>query len=401
MRYAVLIGSQLAVASAALFARWGLDEGVSPAALTAWRLTVASAVLLPGLYALRALRCLTPSLTLPPQGGGDTSGSSQAIRLQDARGRTAPPSSPAPWVGGGKGEGGNANAQTDRSETDTSGAGKGEGGNDNAQTDRSGTDTSSVGTAEGGSVPARTDLSGADTNGLPIRTALTLILAGAALALHFWAWFVSLQHIPVARSTLLVSTTPLWAGLGMWVVTRRRPPKAFWLGLAVSGVGAWLVTSAGVAQALQPGANTALGDGAAVLGAIGIAAYFLLVEPHQGILGTWRVVAWTYPSAAAATWLALGAAGSSSGVMPITAGAWGAIVALALVPQLIGHTALNWSLKHFTAGAVGAATLLEPVFAGFLAWLALGETPTLLQIAGAAVLLGGVALALRSGRSGR
>src|ERR1700684_3176338 len=40
-----------------------------------------------------------------------------------------------------------------------------------------------------------------------------LAVAGFFLALHFVAWFVSLRAVPVARSTLLVSTTPLWTGL--------------------------------------------------------------------------------------------------------------------------------------------------------------------------------------------
>jgi len=309
------------------------------------------------LHLLKAARS-TPSAILPSQGGG---------RVGPARRADATPDSPAPWAGGGKGEGGPSGLQTANGKRGPAG----------------------LQTANGKRGPT----------GLPIRTVLSLVAAGVALAIHFWAWFVSLQYISVARSTLLVSTTPLWAGLGMWALTRRSPSRAFWIGLAVSGVGAWLVTAHNGAQPPLQEAGATVGDGAAILGAIGIAVYFLLVAPHQGPLGTWRVVAWTYPSAAAATWSALLLTGSTGNAMPLSLNAWAAIAALALVPQLIGHTALNWSLKHFTAGAVGAATLLEPVFAGWLAWLILDETPTLNQIVGAAILLAGVALALRSGSS--
>src|SRR5579871_739881 len=45
VHYAVLIGAQLAVGAAALMARAGLDADMTPLALSAWRLTVASFVL--------------------------------------------------------------------------------------------------------------------------------------------------------------------------------------------------------------------------------------------------------------------------------------------------------------------------------------------------------------------
>src|SRR5262245_2954220 len=46
IHYFVLIGAQLAVGAAALMARAGLDAGMTPLALSAWRLTVASVVLI-------------------------------------------------------------------------------------------------------------------------------------------------------------------------------------------------------------------------------------------------------------------------------------------------------------------------------------------------------------------
>ena len=67
---------------------------------------------------------------------------------------------------------------------------------------------------------------------------------------------------------------------------------------------------------------------------------------------------------------------------------------MAVLSQLLGHTALNRSLRHFTATQVSAVTLLEPVIAGALAWLLLKERITLTQGAGAALVLGGVAITM-------
>ena len=38
------------------------------------------------------------------------------------------------------------------------------------------------------------------------------IIDGLCLALHFWAWFASLQLTTVIRSTVLFCLTPVWAG---------------------------------------------------------------------------------------------------------------------------------------------------------------------------------------------
>jgi drug/metabolite transporter (DMT)-like permease len=136
----------------------------------------------------------------------------------------------------------------------------------------------------------------------------------------------------------------------------------------------------------------------ATLGAVCIGIYFVATSAYQERLGTLRVVAWTYPSAACAVWVGLAVSGGERGMRPVGVEPWLAVAALAIVPQLVGHTALNWSLKHFSAGAVGAATLLEPVFAGALAWALLGESLTPVQLLGAVVLLTGVGWALATGR---
>lgn len=228
------------------------------------------------------------------------------------------------------------------------------------------------------------------------RIRLHLIAAGLLLSLHFIAWFISLQHVSVARSTLLVTTAPVWAGLGGALLRRERLSGFFWLGLMVAAFGMWLVVATGGSKPPFPatdGRHAALGDLYAILGALAIAAYLLLTQPYQATLGTTTVVSWTYGAAAAWTWLWIPFAGSEH-VIPASGFAWLSVIGMALFPQLLGHTALNWSLRHFPAGVVSAATLLEPVFAGALAWVLLHEPLTGHQLTGAAILLAGVGLAL-------
>lgn len=231
---------------------------------------------------------------------------------------------------------------------------------------------------------------------MPRREQARLVIAGACLAFHFVTWFASLNYVPIARSTLLVTTSPLWAGLLGWFVPGLRVGRGFWSGLAIAITGGFLVTTQGAAQHGQTAFSVGSawkGDMLAMAGGLLIVPYLLLVQRAQAAFGTLRAVTWAYSCAAACLWLV--ALPQGHWRPPPTLPAWASVLGMALVPQLLGHTALNRSLRHFSASQVSTATLLEPVFAGILAWLLLGETITGGQMAGATLLLCGVAQTLR------
>jgi len=223
---------------------------------------------------------------------------------------------------------------------------------------------------------------------------LRLAFAGLALALHFLTWLTSLQYVSVARSTLLVSTTPVWAGLLGFVVPSMRPSKTFWWGLAASSVGVWFVTTQGGAALQHEYAKPEwVGDLTAGIGAICLLPYLLLSQQVQQKVGTEATVSWIYGWAALCLWII--AIPTGQAILPANMTGWMAAAGMAVLPQLVGHTIFNWSMRHFSAGQVSAATLLEPVFAGAFAWGLFGERLTIWQGLGAAVLLFGVSLALR------
>lgn len=223
------------------------------------------------------------------------------------------------------------------------------------------------------------------------RQALSLIGAGACLAVHFGTWFLSLEYLPVAQSTLLVSTTPLWAGLVGLFVPSLRPNRRFWLGLAVAFLGMVLVTAnhAGHATLRSP---AWFGDLMAIVGAVALVPALLLSQRVQKEVETEQAIAWIYASAAVCFVLLALTQGQLA--LPPSPPAWASVVGMALIAQLGGHTVFNWALRHFSAGQVSTAMLLEPVFAGALAWMVFGEGLTLLQGLGGLILLAGVGITL-------
>ena len=68
----------------------------------------------------------------------------------------------------------------------------------------------------------------------------------------------------------------------------------------------------------------------------------------------------------------------------------------ALLPQLVGHTLLTWSVRHVRPTVVGMATVGEPVGAAILAsvWPGIEEAIAPQLAVGCAVTLAAVLLAL-------
>jgi drug/metabolite transporter (DMT)-like permease len=221
-------------------------------------------------------------------------------------------------------------------------------------------------------------------------------VAGVFLALHFATWIASLRYVSVARSTLLVCTAPVWAGIAGVFVPSLRPRPIFWLGLGIAAVGTWLVTATAkpVASLIEP---AWLGDLLAVLGAICIVPYLMISQRLQKGVDTLTTVSWIYASAGAGLLGVLVLEGAAA--PPTSSEVWIAILGMAVFAQLVGHSSLNWCLRHFSPTEVAASTLLEPVFAGALAWAILGESVGWLQGLGAAVLLVGVGISLSAPRA--
>ena len=66
--------------------------------------------------------------------------------------------------------------------------------------------------------------------------------------------------------------------------------------------------------------------------------------------------------------------------------------AMAIIPQLGGHTLYNWSLRFVTAPVVSVSLVGEPIGSSLLAWVLLNEVPSNLVAFGALLALAGIFL---------
>jgi len=221
-------------------------------------------------------------------------------------------------------------------------------------------------------------------------------VAGLFLALHFITWISSLEYTSVASSVALVSTNPLWVGLASLLIFRERLSKFTVAGIALTVGGSALI---GLSDSGGHGpANALLGDALALLGAISVSIYYLIGRELRRTLGTLTYI-WLVYSSGALVMVAISVLGalaqghSLASLVQFPPMGWVLLLGLALGPQLMGHTIFNWALRHFSATFVTIALLGEPIGSALLALLLFHEPFQQLQLAGFAVLLGGIALA--------
>jgi drug/metabolite transporter (DMT)-like permease len=216
-----------------------------------------------------------------------------------------------------------------------------------------------------------------------------LVLSGVALALHFALWVASLSYTSVASSVLLVDTTPFFVGIASQWFLRRPAARAFWVGLAVAFLGCVLIFLGDRSSSR----DSLRGNLLALGGAVAVSIYMLVGSRVRQSLS---LLAYVWPVYGISA-LALLAASYLSGA-PLHGFSLKThlfMFLLGLVPQCIGHTAYNWSLRWLPAGSVALISLAEPVGASLLAWAVLHESLTGIKLAGGTVILLGIYLATR------
>ena len=225
---------------------------------------------------------------------------------------------------------------------------------------------------------------------LPPRELALAAASGVFLGLHFATWISSLDYTSVASSVVLVTTGPVFVGLGSWLLLGERPGPKLAAGILIAAAGSIAVSWGDLGR----GQSHLLGDLLALSGAVMIAGYFMIGRRLRARRSLVTYTALVY-SAAALALLALALCGRQP-LFGFTMPAYGWMLLMALVPQLIGHSALNWALRHLSATYVAIVTLAEPIGSSVLAYVILREAVGASTALGGAVILTGIYIASRS-----
>ncbi len=217
------------------------------------------------------------------------------------------------------------------------------------------------------------------------------IASGVALGAHFGFWISSLDYTSVAASVVLVSNTPVFVAILAYLLFGERTTPLSFAGILVA-LGGTVV----IAQDGSAGSAAVFGNVLAILGALTFTAYVLVGRSQRSAAEPVGVLPYSivlYSSAAVA--LLPVALLSGDSLWGYSGETWFWLWAIAIGPQILGHTVFNWALRYVEASVISGTVLAEPVVAALLAWLVLSERPGPTTILGGAVVLAGLFLLLR------
>ena len=230
----------------------------------------------------------------------------------------------------------------------------------------------------------------AELRGLAPREWRLAIAAGFLLAAHFATWIPSLRYTTVASSTALVATQPVWSALlarGRGAVISR----SAWIGIVLAVLAAALLTGIDV----RVSGRALGGDLLALAGGVLAAGYVTAGATVRRTVTTTTYTAVCY-STTALLLLVVCLIGSQR-LNGYSGTDWLRIAALTAGAQLLGHSVFNRVLRTTSATIVSLSILFEVPGATLLAALFLHQHVRVEQIPAALLLLGGVALVIRSG----
>lgn len=209
-------------------------------------------------------------------------------------------------------------------------------------------------------------------------------IAGIFLAFHFILWFESLNYTSVASSTVLVTLQPLFAFAGTYFFFKERLSAKTLISGAIAVLGSVLI---GYGDFKISG-MALYGDILALIACALITAYLLFGQDVRKRISLVTYTFVVYGISTITLFFYILFKGESFGPYPASEWMW--FLLLAIIPNLLGHTLFNWSLKWVSTNVISIAILFEPVGAAILAYYILGEMLTASQIIGGSVVLAGI-----------
>ncbi len=216
-------------------------------------------------------------------------------------------------------------------------------------------------------------------------------LGFVGIALYQLLFIYGMQHVTSGTGSLVIGSVPVFSALIARILFSERLSPWGWLGIFLSFAGVSVI-------AFEGSAGTVMNNGVLLLVAAALVTsfFFVLQKGLAKRYGSFTVTAYTL-------WL---------GTLPLLFFNTGFIDALedtptsilmiiifmGLVSSGLAYTLWFFALSRAPAGIVTSTMFLQPIFAGVLGWLWLGEIMSFMAIVGGAISVSGVALVLFKGK---
>jgi drug/metabolite transporter (DMT)-like permease len=199
------------------------------------------------------------------------------------------------------------------------------------------------------------------------------------------------QRVDAGTAAMLINIGPLLLALLAGVLLGEGFPRQLVIGSVVAFAGVLVIGVASSSRAAE--------SWGVLLCVVAAVAYAVAVVAQKPLLGRLPALQVTWLACMVGAISCLPAAPAlvreAAAAQPSTIG-W--VIYLGAFPTAVAFTTWAYALSRTSAGRMGATTFLVPPLTIALAWLFLGETPSLLAVGGGVLCLAGVYLSRRTGR---
>ena len=211
-----------------------------------------------------------------------------------------------------------------------------------------------------------------------------LVLAGS-LGITFYNLALNYgeTRVTAGSASLLVSSTPIWAALLAMFLLRERLTAFGWIGVLLSFAGVALIAS-GEGEGIHLAPQALI-----ILGAALAWGVYIVIQKH--FLGRYSALEFTSYSVWSGTLLMIPfGRGLLHSIHLAPMSGTLAVLYLGIFPAAIASFAWSYALSHGPAGRMASFLYVIPVLATLIAWIWLGEWPSLIALAGGVLVLAGV-----------
>ena len=221
----------------------------------------------------------------------------------------------------------------------------------------------------------------------PLAKRLIAFGAGLLLGLDIVVWHISIEYIGSGLATLIANSQVIVVAVVAWIFFSERPSRQVAIAIPVVLIGVSLVSGLGRGDAF--GSNPLLGTILALVSAVFYAAFILGFRVSNEAQAPSAGPLLESTAGAALAPLIAGLLGGGLEFEP-TWPAHGWLLALALSSQVAGWLLIGYALPRLPAVETATIILLQPVLTMIWAVIIFSESPSAIQLVGAALVMVGV-----------
>ena len=220
---------------------------------------------------------------------------------------------------------------------------------------------------------------------------------GVAAVTSFY--FFALKYLYVSVALVIEFTASIWIVLYLRFVKKKQVSSIMWLGIACAFSGLFLLSQIWTGTTLHP-----LGVAVAFADAFALAIYFLFADRLSQTRTSLSLMAWGLGVAAVFWSLVLpwwnfpfeyltNTYSLEGNLSNYSAPGWALVLWIIIVGTVIPYLLTVTGIRELSASTGSVIGMIEPLFAGAIAWWLLNEAFNTTQLIGCAVLLVGIYLA--------